>query len=118
MTVGENIYIGHVDLPELPGTAFFPIDGSEVPEVTNYEVLSVSPNCSLAWMPYTTGDTVPAAALKLGYVTGVGPTYSVRVHRPDMNTDKFGVYATGDTAAYYPYFGAASATEVDILVQV
>ena len=116
MVVGENIYIGHVDKPNAAG--YFPIDANEDRETTNYEILSVSPNCSLAWMPYITGDTVPVAALKLGYVTGKGPTYSIRVNRLDLNTDKFGVYATGDNVAYYYFFGSQSATEVDILVQV
>ena len=116
MGIGQNTYLGHINLPERKG--YFTIDNSEVPEPTNFEVLSVSPSCSLAWMPYTTGDTVPAAALKLGYVTGVGHTYSIRVQRPDLNTDKFGVYAAGDAAAYYPFHGVISATEVDILVQV
>ena len=63
----------------------------------------MSPNCSLAFVPYKADNTVPAAALKLGYLTGVGPTYSIRVQRPDLNTDKFGVVA---------------ASELDILVQV
>ena len=114
----RNIYLGHVTTPSRAKPAYFPVDGNEVRENTNYELLSVSPNCSLAWIPYTTGDTVPAAAQKLGYVTGVGPTYSVRVYRPDLNTDKFGMYAAGDSVAYYPFMGVQSATEVDILVKV
>ena len=118
MIIGQNIYLGHVTTPRRAKPAYFPIDGNEVRENTNYELLSVGLNCSLAWVSYTTGDTVPAAALQLGYVAGVGPTYSVRVHRPDLNTDKFGVYAAGDSVTYYPYFGVQSVTEVDILVQV
>ena len=105
-----------MDKPNAAG--YFPIDGNEERKTIDYELLSVSPNCSLAWMPYTTGNTVPAAALKLGYVTGKGPTYSIRVYRPDLNTDKFGMYAAVDKIAYYPYKGARSATEVDILIQV
>ena len=116
MVVGENIYIGHED--KLNAAGYFPIDGNEERETTNYEILSVSPSCSLAWVPYTTGTTVPAAALKIGYVTGKGLTYSIRVYTPDENLDKFGVYATGDNVAYYPLFGVLSATEVDILIQV
>ena len=78
MTVGPNIYLGHVDQLMVLGAAFFPTDGGEVREQANYEVLLVSPNCSLAWMPCTTGDTLPAKALKLGHLMGVGPTYSNR----------------------------------------
>ena len=118
MIIGQNIYLGHVNKPRRANPAYFPIGGNEVRENTNYELLSVSPACSLAWVSYTTGDMVPAAALKLGYMTGVGPTFSVRVYRPDLNTDKFGVYAAGDSVAYYPYRGVHSVTEVDILVQV
>ena len=118
MTIGQNIYLGHVHKPRRANPAYFPIDGNEVRENANYELLSVGVNCSLSWIPYTTGDMVPAAALQLGYVTGVGPTYSVRVYRADLNTDKFGVYAAGDSVAYYPFMGVQSATEVDILVQV
>ena len=118
MTVGQNIYVGHVHEPRQPGYAYFPVNGEEVAEQTNYEVLLVSPSCSLAWVPYIPGDTVPAAALKLGFISGVGPTYSIRVQRPDLNTIIFEVYAAGDTVAYYNYFGVQPAMEVDILVRV
>ena len=118
MTIGQNIYLGTVLTPWAVRSGYFPIDGNEVVEPTNYELLLVSPNCSIAWVPYTTGDMVPAAALKLGYVTGKGPTYSIRVYAADVNADKFGVYATGDSVAYYPHFGTPSATEVLILTRV
>ena len=84
----------------------------------DYELLSVSSNCILAWMPYTPGDNLPTSAVQTGYITAVGHTYTARIHDADTDSLKFGVYVPGENAAHYPYFGDKSATVFDILVQV
>ena len=52
MVIGQNINIVHVIQPQTSsGPAFFHINGNEVRKSFDYELLSVSPNCSLAWCP-------------------------------------------------------------------
>ena len=36
-----------------------------------YDVLVVSPSCSLAWVPYKAGDSLPDGAQKTGFLNGV-----------------------------------------------
>ena len=84
----------------------------------DYELLSISSNCTLAWMPYTPGNILPTSAVQTGYITAVGHTYTARIYRSDLDSVKFGVYVPGESAAHYPYFGDKSSTLFDILVQV
>ena len=83
-----------------------------------YELLSVSSNCTLAWMPYTPGDILPTSAVQTGYITAVGHTYTARIYHADTASFKFGVYVPGENGAHYPYFGDKSSTVFDILMQV
>ena len=39
--------------------------------VDEYDVLVVSPSCSLAWVPYKAGYSLPDAAQKTGFLNGV-----------------------------------------------
>ena len=44
--------------------------------VDEYDVLVVSASCSMAWVPYKAGDTLPYGALQTGVVSGVA-VYSI-----------------------------------------
>ena len=48
MKIGQNIHLGHILQPRWARPGYFPIGGKEVSEPRNYELLSVSPSCSLA----------------------------------------------------------------------
>ena len=77
MVVDQNIYVGLVDYPNESdvATAYLSIEGEEVRKQTDYELLSVSPICSLALVPYTAGDTMTAAVLSSAMWLGrVPPT--------------------------------------------
>ena len=95
-----------------------PSHREELAPWSDYELLSVSSNCTLAWMPYTPGDTLPTSAVQTGYITTVGHTYTARIHHTDTDSFKFGVYVPGESAAHYPYFGDKSSAIFDILVRV
>ena len=60
---------------------------------------------------------MPPGALKLGYVSGEGHSYSIRVYLAGPNTYAYGVYITGDRFGYYPYHGVETLYEMEILAQ-
>ena len=119
MIRGSDILLGSVDSRSAGGKAWFAIDiVNEVVGATHYEFLSVSPRYTFVWVPYKAGDMIPAGALKLGYMAGKGPSYSVRVYLADINTFTFGVYITGDSVGYYTYWGVKTLNEMYILAQI
>ena len=112
---GNNIYPGSMNAP-LPGNggAFFAIDGSEI-MFLDAELLSVHPNCSLAWMQYTVGEPLPKRAVVIGNMEGRN-VYSTRV---DFTSDQtFGYYVEGDPAGYYCDYGGRESFDFDILIHV
>ena len=125
-----NHHLGYADFayqnePEKIGDAWIPpvwTEGAEtVSQWPNYEIMSVSPFCTLAWVPYKAGDVLPRGAVEGGYMIGEGPTYSVSVYRADAGLRgalKFGEYAAGHSVAYYCFYGVRTATEFNILVRI
>ena len=116
--VGEDIHVGIINNPAIDGYGYFVVDGSEHLENNDYKLLTVSSNCSLAWVPYRTRDFLPDHAIVAGYLSRYGPSYSIRAWRQDINSMKYGVYVKGDHVARYPYYGVVTVTDVEILVQV
>ena len=116
--IGGNFYVGVIGRPTEDGYGYFLIDGNEHYEDNQYKLLTVRPNCSLAWMPYRAGDTQPKRAVVAGYLSGVGFTYIIQVWRHEVNSMKYGVYVTGNDFAQYPYYGVQYVKDVEILVQV
>ena len=116
---GTDIYPTHVAhvSSQAVGWAVLGV-GNVVSEDINYDLLSVSPNCTLAWLPYSPGDRVPLRALPIGMLSDTGPTYSIRFRREDINADAYGVYIPGQSVGYSPHFGGTSVTGIDILVKV
>ena len=117
--IAQEIHPG-IGFPQTEENCHFtpPSRREELAPWPDYELLSVSANCTLSWMPYAPGDILPTSAVKTGYITGVGHTYTARIHRVDIDSFKFGVYVPGENVAHYSYFGDKSATIFDILVQV
>ena len=119
MIRGSDIHLGSVASPGEDVGAFFAIDRvDEVHEPTNYELLSVGPRCTLVWLPYKAGDVMPPGALKLGYVSGEGHSYGIRVYLADINSYGYGIYMTGDSVGYYTYHGVQTLIEMEILAQI
>ena len=116
--IGANVHPGHVGHVVSSSRGFFIVDGVIVAEHSNYELLSVSPNCTVAWFPYTAEETLPPGVLKSGYTENLGPTYSIRVWRPDVQIDSYGIYRNGDTVGFYPHHNIWPTPEMDILVIV
>ena len=116
--VGANVHPGHVAHIVSSSAGFFIVDGVRVVENSNYELLSVSPNCTLAWFPYTAGEALPPGVLQSGYTENLGPTYSIRVWSSQFQVDLYGVYRIGDTDGYYVANTALTTKEMDILVIV
>ena len=69
-------------------------------------------------MPYTPGNILPTSAVRTGYITAVGHTYTAQIYSSGLNSVKLGVYIPGDNAAHYPHIGDKSSAIFDILVQV
>ena len=119
LRIAQDIHPG-LGFPKTQENCHFaaPSRQEELAPWPDYEVLSVSSNCTLAWMSYTPGDILPISAVQTGYITAVGHTYTARIYRTDIDSLKFGVYVPGENAAHYPYFGDKSSSVFDILVQV
>ena len=82
-------------------------------------VLTVSPFCTLAWVPHTAGSTLPENAVLCGHLNNVIPTYCARIWTENGRV-KFGYYPFGHTVAYYMYIQkrARESSEMDILIRV
>ena len=117
--IAQDVHPG-IGFPQVQHPCYVtPLTGQEASAPwPDYDILSVSSNCTLAWMPYTPGNILPTSAVQTGYVTGTGETYTTRIYRSELNYPKFGVYVPGDNAAHYPYIGDQSSAIFDILVQV
>ena len=112
--ISENVHVGVIE----NGNGFFVVEGTEHFENIDYKLMVVSPNCSVAWVPYRTRDPLPDDVIVAGHVIGFGSTYNIRLWRQDIGLMKYGVYLTGKDSAWYPFFGVVDVRDVEILVQV
>ena len=86
--------------------------------VFEYDVLAVSPSCTLAWVDYKATDALPDGAQQTGVVNRVA-AYSIKVIREEFDLQTLGFYVAGDVAGYYWLFDdVAHATDMLILVRV
>ena len=84
----------------------------------NASVVTVNPVCTMAWIPFVAGSTLPRTALACGYLAVVGPTYCARIITAEDGELTFGYYVEADEVAYYAWGGASRATKMDILIRV
>ena len=66
--------------------------------VEEYDVLVASPSCTLAWVPYTAGDSLPDGAQQTGVLNGVA-VYSIMKQR--TGSQYFGFYVARGVKGYY-----------------
>ena len=79
-----------------------------VRSVLEYDVLLVSPSCTLAWVPYKAGDDLPDGAQQTGVLDGVA-VYSIMV--PESVFQIFGFYIVGTVVGYYSWAGDFHTTD-------
>ena len=108
-----SIFVGAMNCPG-DGEAFFAIEGKEI-SYQDSEPLSVHPNCSLAWMPYSVGDPLPKRAVATGNIEG-RVAYSIQVG--SLYDETFGIYYKGKRAGYYGHYGFQEVLEFDVLIGV
>ena len=111
--IGSSILIGHGRPSE---KAVFVENGKIIKEHGS-SVLTVGPSCSLAWMPYIAGSTLPENAVLCGYLNNIGPTYCARIWQSE-NKVRFGYYPIGHAVAYYKFNGSRASSEMDILIEL
>ena len=116
IAIGGNTLVGNGNLPGQNWNTYIAHEGQQI-YYPNQDFLTVHPNCTMAWIPYTAGDILPRKALVTGMLKG-RRLYSSRSWHQPGNTWVAGVYAEDDTAAYYPYSGSNAATSFDILVSL
>ena len=100
------------------GGGLFYFSGPENPTVcpeVPMEIMAVHPSCTVAWVPYTTGDFLPRGAIVMGYWNGK-PSYSTRHFIGSEQS--FGWYIEGNGVASYAYFGDRIDAQFEILISV
>ena len=112
---GSTIHVGTMNAPA-PGNGYgyFAVNGMEK-VYPDAEPLSVHPNCSLAWMPYTVGDSLPNRAVVTGNIEG-REAYSIRTG--SSSTECFGVYLKEEAVGFYIRDGYHRVLDFDILIRV
>ena len=84
---------------------------------SNEDLLTVHSNCTMAWVPYKAGDSLPREAVVTGMLANGRRLYSsLSWHTPCCW--RIGSYTEGDTVAYYVHSGSKAVTDFDILVEV
>ena len=86
--------------------------------VSEYDILVVSPSCSLAWLPYRSGDSLPEGSQQTGIMNGVA-VYSIMVPDHKKGIQRFGLYVVGEVVGHYSFRGDIhTTTDMYILVHV
>ena len=117
IAVDGNVLVGNGNKPGENWNTYIAHEGQQI-YYPNQDFLTVHPNCTMVWIPYTAGDLLPMNAIVTGMLANGRRLYSSRSWHPPGNTWVAGAYAEDDTAAYYPYSGSNAATSFDILVFV
>ena len=116
--VGSDFLIGHGRGDHL---CYFGVRNAGIfYDMTSF-VLTVNPICTLAWVPYVAGSTLPKNALVCGHLAAAGPTYCARIRHLLHNGNIriiFGYYSEWYKVAYYAFQGTKESTEIDILTHV
>ena len=107
----ENIYIGTSQTPNGNNKGYFGFRGANFVHTTNHVLLTVSPQCSMAWLPYTVGHPIPFRAVVCGTWNGE-VVYTLRGTNPH-GQDKFVMYVYG-----YPVATWAVTNDAWILTRV
>ena len=117
ITVGSDILVDQAYKPGENWNTYIAHIGDQIVS-RNEDLLTVYPNCTLAWVSYKAGDTLPMNAIVTGMLANGRRLYSsLSRHKPAgyLRVDSF---AEGDTAAYYAHGGSNAVTEFDVLISV
>ena len=112
-----NLLVGNANQPEQNWNTYIARDGQQIHFLT-HDLLTVHPNCTMAWLPYNAGDSLPPKAVVTGGLANDRRLYSSLSFHAPANKWLIGTYAERDTAAYYAYSGSNAVTQFDILVVV
>ena len=115
--VGSDFLIGH---GRGDHNSYFGVRNADQHYHMESFVLTVNPLCTLAWVPYIAGSTLPANALVCGHLTAAGPTYCARIrmlHNGNIII-LFGYYSEWYKVAYYAFYRTKESAEMDILTRV
>ena len=117
VTVGDELLVGQAYNPGQNWNTYIAKDGNQI-YFPNEDFLTVHANCTMAWLPYTAGDSVPHKAVVTGMLADGRRLYSSLSWHTPCSCWRIGSYAEGDTAAYYAHSGSNAVTDFDILVEV
>ena len=117
ITVGGNILVGQAYKPGDNWNTYIAYNGNQIVS-RNEDLLTVQPNCTVAWVPYKAGDTLPMNAIVTGMLANGRRLYSSLSRHKPAGYLRVGSYAKGDTAAYYAHIGSNAVTEFDVLISV
>ena len=117
VSVNGDLLVGNANLPGQNWNTYIAYDGGHTYYPTE-ELLTIHPNCTMAWFPYKAGDVLPPGAIVTGMLANSRRLYSSLSFHAPANLWVIGKYAEGDTAAYYAFSGSNAVTQFDILASV
>ena len=92
---GGNIYVGHSNTPDGGNNwGYFRFGSEQFRGITDHFLLTVSPQCSVAWLPYTAGQPIPFRAVMCGMLNGK-QVYTLRGTNPTSAEYQFAMYVSG-----------------------
>ena len=113
---GTNIYFGHCRTRDMIGKF---VANGKLHKTTGTSVLTVNHFCTLAWISYISGSTLPENAIRCGQLTDEGSTYCTRIWQPGLGRMFFGYYSIGDRVAEYAFSKVVRESKsMEILIQV
>ena len=118
ITTGDAVLVGAFDID--PGKFWANNVGVLVGPVyesdPDIEFLTVDPACSLPWMPYTAGESLPTEVITGGHLSDGSIAYVIRVTVNDFQ--QFGYYHAESELGYYARIDAISITSMEILLLI
>ena len=115
--VGSDFLVGQAYKPGKNWNTYIAHLGNQI-YFRNEDFLTVHPNCTVAWVPYKAGDTLPMNAIVTGMLANDLRLYSSLSWHAAAGLWRVGSYAEEDTAAYYAHGGSNAVTEFDVLISV
>ena len=80
---GGNMYVGNSNTPDGGNKlGYFAFGSEQFYHTTDHVLLTVSPKCSMAWLPYTVGQLIPFRAVICGIWNGK-PVFALRMSKAD-----------------------------------
>ena len=117
VSVGNDLLVGQAGLHGQNWHTYIAHNGNQI-YFRNEDLLTVHHNCTVAWLPYKAGDTLPMNAITTGMLANGRRLHSSISWYAAVSLWRIGSYAEGDTAAYFAHSGSNAVTEFDILVFV